>query len=117
MRSAGLTSPLLFGVIAFSAGVKKATGHADEHIYLAQALVLGGGVAVFLLGDALFRQILRLGTLRYRVMAAFAALLTVPLGVKISAILQLVGLVVVMAALVTVEWLHIKNQRLATAGL
>jgi low temperature requirement protein LtrA len=109
--------PLLFGVIAFSAGVKKATGHADEHIYLAQALVLGGGVAVFLLGDALFRQILRLGTLRYRVMAAFAALLTVPLGVKISAILQLVGLVVVMAALVTVEWLHVKKQRLATAGL
>jgi low temperature requirement protein LtrA len=96
--------PLLYGIIAFAAGVKKATGHAEEHIYLAQALVLGGGVAVFLLGDALFRAILHLGVLRYRVLAALAAVATVPLGVAYSAILQLLGLVLVMTALLVAEW-------------
>jgi len=96
--------PLLYGIIAVAAGVKKATGHADEHIYLAQALVLGGGVAVFLLGDVIFRAILRLGMIRYRFMAAVAALATIPLGVAFSAILQLLGLVLVMTALLVVEW-------------
>jgi low temperature requirement protein LtrA len=96
--------PLLFGIIAFAAGVKKATGHADEHIYLAQALVLGGGVAIFLLGDALFRAILHLGTLRYRIAAGIAALATVPLGVALTAIIQLLGLVAVMTALLVAEW-------------
>jgi hypothetical protein len=66
--------------------------------------VLGGGVAVFLLGDVLFRAILRLGTLRYRILAAIAALATVPLGVGVSAIVQLLGLVVVMTGLVVAEW-------------
>lgn len=101
--------PLIYGIIAFAAGVKKATGHAEEHIYLAQALVLGGGVAIFLLGDVLFRAILRLGTLRYRILAAIAALATVPLGVAGSAILQLLGLVVVMTALLVVEWVAAKR--------
>jgi low temperature requirement protein LtrA len=96
--------PLLYGIIAFAAGVKKATGHVEEHIYMAQALVLGGGVAIFLLGDVLFRAILHIGTLRYRVIAAFAALATIPLGVKISAISQLIGLVLVMTALLVAEW-------------
>jgi low temperature requirement protein LtrA len=96
--------PLLYGVIAFSAGVKKATGHAEEHIHLAPAIVLGGGVAVFLLGDVLFRAILHLGTLRYRVLAALLAAATIPLGVGVSAIAQLLGLVAVMAALLLTEW-------------
>jgi len=95
--------PLLFGVIAFAAGVKKATGHAEEHIYFAQALVLGGGVAIFLLGDALFRTILRLGTPWFRMLAAVGALLTVPLGLWLAAIVQLAALVAVLAALLLAE--------------
>ena len=105
--------PLLFGIIAFSAGVKKATGHAEEHIHLAQAVVLGGGVAVFLLGDALFRAILHLGTLRYRVLAAILAAATIPLGVSVSAIAQLLGLVAVMGVLLLTEWATTPRTRLA----
>jgi low temperature requirement protein LtrA len=99
--------PLLYGIIAFAAGVKKATGHAEEHILVAQALVLGGGVAIFLFGDALFRAILHLGASRYRIVAGFLALATVPLGVAFSAILQLLGLVAVMIALVVAEWMKL----------
>jgi low temperature requirement protein LtrA len=99
--------PLLFGVIAFAAGVKKATGHAEEHIYFSQALVLGGGVAVFLGGDALFRTILRLGTPWFRVLAAAGALLTVPLGLWLTAIAQLAALVVIIAGLLVAEQLAV----------
>ena len=45
-----------------------------QQYLLKRSIVLGGGVAVFLLGDVLFRAILRLGTLRYRILAAIAAL-------------------------------------------
>ncbi|NUT31875.1 MAG: low temperature requirement protein A [Hamadaea sp.] len=95
--------PLLFGVIAFAAGVKKATGHADEHIYFSQALVLGGGVAVFLWGDALFRALLRLGTPWFRGLAGLGALATVPLGLWINPLLQLGALIAVVAGLLVAE--------------
>ncbi|WP_027346016.1 low temperature requirement protein A [Hamadaea tsunoensis] len=96
--------PLLFGIIAFAAGVKKAIGHAEEHIHLGQALTLGGGVAIFLAGDVLFRWILGLGILRYRLLAAVLAVATVPLGYYLTAVAQLTAVVAVMAALVTFEW-------------
>jgi low temperature requirement protein LtrA len=95
--------PLLFGVIALATGVKKAIGHAAEPISFAQALVLGGGVAAFLLGDALFRSILRLGTPYFRIFAGIGALLTVPLGLWLSAVGQLAALVVLLTALLLLE--------------
>lgn len=95
--------PLLLGVIGLAAGVKKAIGHATDHISVAQALVLSGGVAVFLLGDALFRRILRIGTPWFRFFAGLGALLTVPLGLWLNAVAQLAALVVVVAALLLAE--------------
>ncbi|MCP2324837.1 low temperature requirement protein LtrA [Hamadaea flava] len=95
--------PLLLGVIGLAAGVKKAIGHATDHISVAQALVLSGGVAVFLLGDALFRRILRIGTPWFRFFAGIGALLTVPLGLWLNAVAQLAALVVVVAALLLAE--------------
>lgn len=94
--------PLLFGVVAFAAGVKKAAAYADGHLYLAQALVLGGGVAVFLLSDALFRGVLGIGTRRFRVLGGLAALLTCPLGV-VNTAAQLAALLVVLVAVIAAE--------------
>ncbi|NUT19751.1 MAG: low temperature requirement protein A [Hamadaea sp.] len=95
--------PLLLGIIGLAAGVKKAIGHATEHISVAQALVLSGGVAVFLLGDGLFRRILRIGTPWFRVVAGLGALLTVPLGLWLNAVAQLSALVLLLAALLLLE--------------
>lgn len=97
--------PLLFGVVAFAAGVKKATAYAGGHVYLSQALVLGGGVALFLLSDALFRGVLGIGLRRYRIAGGLAALLTVPLGV-INTAAQLIALAAVLVGVVASErWL------------
>jgi low temperature requirement protein LtrA len=97
--------PLLFGVVAFSAGVKKAIHYAEGAVYLPQALLLGGGVALFLLADAWFRAVLRIGVLRYRAIGAAVALATVPLGL-VSTAGQMLALVVVLGLVLLSEKLR-----------
>jgi len=77
--------PILLGIIATAAGIKKATGHPGEHLHTAQALQLGGGVALFMLGVLLYRRTLAIGSVRWRAGAVVAALATVPIGLGVSA--------------------------------
>jgi low temperature requirement protein LtrA len=86
LRSYGYAHyPMLAGVVAVAAGVKKATAHAFGHVNLAQAIALGGGVALFIAGDLFFRRILRLGGPGYRLVALVGALATIPLGLVLAA--------------------------------
>src|SRR2546421_8346664 len=78
--------PILLGVVVLAAGVKKSMGYAFVPLHLAEALALGGGVALFLLGDLAFRRALRLGPPWYRLIAAALALATVPLGALRTAV-------------------------------
>jgi low temperature requirement protein LtrA len=94
--------PILLGVVVLAAGVKKSIGHAFEPLHLPVALALGGGVALFLLGDVAFRRALRIGRPGYRLGAAGLAVLTVALGPVLAAA-QLVGLFLVLIGLRVVE--------------
>jgi low temperature requirement protein LtrA len=89
---------LLLGVVLTAAGIKKAIGHAYDPLTTAQALALGGGVALFLAADVGFRAILRLGRSVHRAVAAVLALATVPLATEIAAAAQLAVLVAILAA-------------------
>jgi low temperature requirement protein LtrA len=89
---------LLLGVVLTAAGIKKGIGHAYDPLDTAQALVLGGGVALFLAADVAFRRILGLGRSPHRTVAALLALATIPLGTAVAAVAQLAALVVVLAA-------------------
>jgi low temperature requirement protein LtrA len=53
---------LLLGVIFVAVGLKQATGHAYDALGSGEALVLAGGVALFLGGDVWFRHVLRPGS-------------------------------------------------------
>lgn len=99
--------PILLGVIAIAAAEKRATGHGFAHLHGALALALGGGVAVFLAGDVLFRRSLGLGPLRPRLITAALALATVPLGIYVAATLQVGALVALAVACILAEqaWL------------
>jgi low temperature requirement protein LtrA len=94
---------MLLGIIALAAGLKDAIGHAFEPLDLAHALLLAGGVAVFLAGDILFRRTLRIGPARHRAAAAVLALATVPAGLAVSAVLQLTALGIVLAGSLAAE--------------
>jgi low temperature requirement protein LtrA len=89
---------LLLGIVLVAAGLKKATGHPYDALTFGQALTLGGGVAVFLAGDVLFRHVLGLGRSLHRGVAAVLALATVPLGSEIAAVAQLAVLAALLAA-------------------
>jgi low temperature requirement protein LtrA len=91
--------PILLGVIAIAAAVKKATGHAFDPLPYAQAIALGGGAAVFLLGEGLFRRTLSIGGTSARVVAAAAALATIPIGHEVAAAAQIAVLVAVFVAM------------------
>jgi low temperature requirement protein LtrA len=94
--------PMLVGIVAVAAGVKKAIGHASGHVSLAQAVALGGGVALFLAGDLWLRATLRLGRPWYRLAVLAGALASVPVGL-VSAAGQLAVLMVVLVVPLSTE--------------
>jgi low temperature requirement protein LtrA len=95
--------PILLGIIATAAGLKQATGHPFDHLHAAPALELAGGVALFMLGDAMFRRTLDIGTGAVRAVTGVAALATIPLGLEVSAAAQIAALVVLLAGALTGE--------------
>jgi low temperature requirement protein LtrA len=94
---------LLLGIVIAAAGIKKATQYADGHLEPAYALLIAGGLTVFLFGDTAFRRTLGIGTVRFRAVAAVVALATVPLGL-VSTILQLVAVIVLLLAMLLTEY-------------
>jgi len=96
-------APMLLGVIAVAAGVKKALGHVEEELITGVALALAGGVAIYLFGDVTFRFVLRLSPIRYRAAAVALALATIPLGMYVNGVAQLIALVAVLAAVLAAE--------------
>jgi low temperature requirement protein LtrA len=94
---------MLLGIIALAAGLKDAIGHAFDQLDLAHALMLAGGVALFLVGDVLFRRTLQIGTGHLRAGAAALAMATIPLGLTVSALAQLVVLVATLSGSLLAE--------------
>jgi len=94
---------MLGGIIALAAGLKDVVGHAFEPLDLAHALLLSGGVALFLAGDVLFRRTLDIGPGHLLAVAAALALATVPLGLTISALAQLTALVLFLSGSLLLE--------------
>jgi low temperature requirement protein LtrA len=94
---------MLLGIITLAAGLKDVIGHAFDTLDLAHALLLSGGTALFLVGDALFRHTLHIGPSTHRVAAAALALATVPIGLNLSALTQLAVLLLVLAGSLLLE--------------
>ncbi|GAA0364681.1 low temperature requirement protein A [Microbispora corallina] len=92
--------PVLLGIVATAAGVKKAIGH--DHVSLGPAFALAGGVALFLLGDLWFRRVLGLGRGTVRVTAAALAAATTPIGLWSPAV-HLGALVALLVAMICAE--------------
>ncbi len=95
--------PMLLGIAAFAAGVKKTIGHLGEHLHTGPALVLAGGVAVYLAGDLAFRAVLGIGPARFRAAGMLLVLATVPLAAATAGLWQLLALVLVLLAVLGAE--------------
>jgi low temperature requirement protein LtrA len=89
--------PMLLGIVSLAAGIKVAMLRPGASLPWQPSLMLGGGVALFLAGDVVFRNALRIGPLRYRAGAAVVALAASTAGVASSA-----AEIALLAAVVTV---------------
>ena len=96
-------APMLVGVIVLAAGVKKALGHIHEDLDTAASLALGGGVALYLVGDVVFRTVLRIHPIRPRAVATVLAGATAPIGVYVNGAAQFAALIAVMGAALAAE--------------
>jgi low temperature requirement protein LtrA len=95
--------PLLLGIVAVSAGVKRAIGHAGSTLPYPACLALAGGVALYLAGDVAFRHALRIDGQRYRGAAAVAALAVSWVGVWLSVAAEIALLAAIVAAALVME--------------
>jgi low temperature requirement protein LtrA len=91
--------PILLGVIAIAVGLKRATGHPFDALPQAQAIALGGGTAIFLLGEAMFRRTLGLDAAVGRAVSGLLALASIPVGTHVAATAQIGLLVVLMVVM------------------
>jgi low temperature requirement protein LtrA len=94
---------ILLGIVALASALEQAIGHAADPLSFARSLAFGGGVALFLLGDSLFRRTLSIGRPVWRLLGAALAMATLPLGTEISAMAQLAALFVVLALCLALE--------------
>jgi low temperature requirement protein LtrA len=95
--------PILLGVITLAAGLHLAIGDITARLDPAEALLLGGGVAIFLAGGVGFRLSLGLRPVVIRLVGAGLAMATVVLGMSTSALVQVLGLLAVLIALLWAE--------------
>jgi low temperature requirement protein LtrA len=75
---------VLGGVVAVAAGLQHAIAHPGHQVAAAQALYLGGGVALFVLADQLSRRAMLMRVRRSRVLIAAAAVATAPVGIALA---------------------------------
>ena len=95
--------PMILGVVGFAAGVKFAIGHAFEPLEAYAALALGLGVGLYLVGDVLLRLSIGWGHPWVRSLAAIAAVATLPIGMAVSSVAQLLALLAILLAVIVVH--------------
>jgi low temperature requirement protein LtrA len=94
---------MLLGIVATASSLQRAIGSPFAGLSTAHALALGGGVACFIGGNALFRRTLGIGSQRWRVLAGVLALASVPIGHAASAVAQLCTLVAALVITLVAE--------------
>jgi low temperature requirement protein LtrA len=95
--------PMLLGIVFLAAALEEAIADATHPLSMPFAFALGGGVALYLLGDLSFRRVLDIGPRLFRICGALLALASIPLGRYASAAMQLAALVVIMSTMLMLE--------------
>jgi len=94
--------PMLLGIVVLAVGIHRVVGHAFESLSWADASALAGGVALYLVGHAVFLRLFGLRGVPYRLAAAAVVLATIPLG-HVTAIAQLAAIPIIMVAAAIAE--------------
>jgi low temperature requirement protein LtrA len=94
---------MIVGIVVAAAGLEGVITNVVRPVPSATAWRLATGVAAYLAGEVLFRHVLRLGSVRGRLVAATLAVATAPVGLAVGYIAQLTLLVCLLAGMLTFE--------------
>ena len=94
---------MLAGVIVLAAGLEVVLAHLGETNDKTAAINQGVGVALYLLGETLFRRLLAIEPGRLRPLAALAALVTIPVGMTASGLIQMWLLLAIVVGTLMLE--------------
>jgi low temperature requirement protein LtrA len=94
---------MLAGIVAIAAGLHDAIAVLGAPLAASHAWVLAAGVALYLVSDSWFRALLGIGSSRARLAAAMLALVTAPLGTRLSSASEIATLVAILIAMLATE--------------
>ena len=94
---------MLLGVVTIAAGLALTIAAVDVRTSFETAALLGGGAALYVAGDVLFRLKLGIEPLRYRLAAIPFLLATIPLGSGVSGMAQLLAIIAVFVGVLLFE--------------
>ena len=94
---------MITGIVVAAAGVHEAVAELHQPAATATAWLMSGGVALYLVGGALYRWLLTIGTTRVRGAAAVVALGIAPVGILAGSLVQLTLVVALLVIMLTVE--------------
>jgi low temperature requirement protein LtrA len=100
---------MIAGIILIAAGLEVAITHPVGQSEAADEVGiwnLAAGLAIYLIGDTLYRRVIRIGPSRLRLLIAALALVTVPLGLIFGALAQVTACILLLQPL----WLVERNQ-------
>jgi len=95
---------MIAGIVLMATGVKQLIAQLHEATPLATSALLAIGIALYLLGDVLFRRAIRIPSSRLRLSTALVSLLTMPLGIWAGGLAQVCALLVLFVVILT--WEH-----------
>lgn len=105
---------ILFGIMFVAAALEVGVHHPTQPAESATAWNLALGLCIYYLGDVLFRRLMGIGPGRLRTALALAALLTVPIGLRYSAMWQLLACVVLLGIVTYFESYVLEPKRQGT---
>ena len=94
---------MIFGIILLAAGLEVGIAHPIGRPEAIGLWNLAAGLAIYLIGDTLYRRVLRIGPGRLRLVIAALGFFTVPLGLALGALAQVVACVLLLQPLWLVD--------------
>jgi low temperature requirement protein LtrA len=94
---------MIAGVVLTAAGVKQLIEQLSEATPLTTSALLASGIALYLLGDVVFRRSIRIPSSRLRLSMVLVSLTTIPLGVWVGGLTQVGALLLIFVIILSWE--------------
>lgn len=94
---------ILAGVVLTAAAITLIIEHLHEPEHTTSSIMLASGIAIYLLGDVLFRRWIKIPSSTLRLIMAVVSLATIPVGMWAGGLAQIASLIVLFVVMFALE--------------